>query len=159
MSSKFPVISYNSGFSAIEVLLVIGILVILAGVGGTNLFRYYQKSTLTHEAQKITALLKATQQRAISGEDNQAWKVHFLNNAGSGSDYYEVFKGDSDTALVRYPLPSSIDFVVPYEASAVDFVFATRTGIPATATSVIIKLVGDASASSTISVNRAGQIQ
>lgn len=86
----------NSGFTLLETLLVIGVLTILA-VTGTGVYRNYSKNVeLESDAGAVISDLKSVQSKAINGEDDLKWGIHFVNGA---SDYYEIFSTSNSYAV------------------------------------------------------------
>ncbi len=128
------------GFTLLEILLTLSILVILsaAGVGG---YRTYGKNVeVTSITQSISSELRLMQAKSMAGEAGLKWGVHFVNGT---NDYYELFSTPSTYAhastivSATTTFPRSVSFSDPTSGQSKDIIFDKITGIT-TATSVMI---------------------
>ncbi len=129
------------GFTLLEVLITMAILVILgtAGVGG---YRTYGKNVeVTSLSQSISSELRLMQARSMAGESGFKWGIHFVN--GAASDYYELFStpttyvSASTTVSATTTLPKSVTFSDPDVGQSKDIIFDKISG-NTTATSVTV---------------------
>lgn len=149
-----------SGFTLIELLLVLAIFAVLSTVSILFLTGYRSRNTLTIEAKKIATQIREVQNRAVVQQDSDQWGIRF-QNPSAAADSYVFFRGASfsgATASTTVGLNSRIKFLDPGEGANKEIVFAKITGLPNTATSVIISLTTDNSASTTISIDSQGVV-
>lgn len=144
------------GITLIETLLVIGVLAVLA-VTGTNIYRNYSKNVeLEANASAIISDLKSVQSKAINGEEELKWGIHFVNGA---DDYYEIFStatdytGASVKRTVRFT--DSITFSTPGEGENYDILFNKIRGTVDTEKQVVLTFEGT---NKTITVTTIGTI-
>lgn len=154
------------GFTLIEFLITVAILVTVAVIGGLNLFGYYSRQNLELTINEITALIRDAQNRSLTQQDGNAdsqgdqWGVHFEN---ASQDSVKLFCCGSSyaagTLVSVYVLRASTQFTDPGEGNSKDIVFRKITGLPFTSATIKISLVNNSSASSTITINGNGVIQ
>ncbi|HOK20754.1 MAG TPA: prepilin-type N-terminal cleavage/methylation domain-containing protein [Candidatus Paceibacterota bacterium] len=159
---KFIAQKNSRGFTLIELIISLVIIAIIATVSFSNLSGHQEKMAVDLEAEKIVAYLRETRNRALAGQDNSSWGVHFVNVA-DGTDYYNLFKGstfDSSGIVDTHYLSKKVELIVPPVNSSTDVIFAKSTGNlsnSATAT-IVVRSVIEPRFSSTIEINRVGQI-
>ncbi len=149
----------NSGFTLIEILVVLGITIILATGGFLSLWNLKKHQSLRLSAESMVAFLRDVQQRSISQEGGLGWGARFYNPA-VGRDSYWRFQG-TDPLMIdeKIALPSGIEFADPDVGSTKDVNFAKISGLPDAMTVVKIKLSGDDSSIITININAQGTIE
>ena len=150
----------KSGFTLVELLITITIVIVIAAIGSMNLLGYTQRQNLNFTAQEIISVLRNAQNSSISQEGSLRWGVDFENPA-SGSDFYDLFKGATyaDGAVVaRNTLHSSVQFDIPATGATSTIIFAPATGLPNASTTIKISLIGNPDVSSTIMINSNGEI-
>ncbi len=127
------------GFSLVELLISLSILVIVAAVAFLNLVGYRSFQDLDLTLEEILMVLKETQNRNITQQDGLRWSVRFDN----GDNCYKVFKGlnyQPEFIDRIYCLRRGIRLSEPYLGSFFDVFFEPLTGrLPS---SKIISLVG-----------------
>ncbi len=153
----------RSGFTLIELMIVLGIIVIISVVTAVSLFSVRNTRDLTNTANEIGTLLREAQSRAVNQDGGASWGVR-MDNTTAGAPFYALFSGtySTNSRTGVYPLPPDVQFdssTVP-SGGALEITFTELTGIPSAATSVVLDLMtnGAPSASTTISVNTAGLI-
>jgi prepilin-type N-terminal cleavage/methylation domain-containing protein len=149
------------GFTAIELVLVLGIIVILSTVSFVALSGRKNKTELTNIAKQMASLLREAQSRAVSQSNSTAWGVRFKNSTSTA--FYALFRGSSystSTEQGHYALPTDMAYAtatIPV-GSSTDIIFSQISGAVSTSTSVKIYLIFQPGSSSTISVSTAGAI-
>ena len=136
----------TKGFTLLELLLVIGILVILAGAG----VAYYRNSVKGIEADEtgkvIVGDLRDARSRALYGQDRMNWGLRFVNSSTPSTYYYQMFEtptifSDASTTVVATTyLPGVINFKIPGSGTSTDIIFGKIVGTIATTTSIVINL-------------------
>ena len=82
---------FSSGFTIIELLTVVAILVILASIS-ISLFRVFQKeSGLTNAAEEIINMLRFAQNKTLASQESSQWGVYF--STSTSPQEYVLFKG------------------------------------------------------------------
>jgi prepilin-type N-terminal cleavage/methylation domain-containing protein len=150
----------GEGYTLLEMILVIGIIVILAAIG----FGAYQTFVTTIQfnsaSEGIISDLKATREFAMSGLYGDNWGVHYTN---TGSQYYydlfytpTTFFSASTVTTTRIYLPAGISFKNPSSGAGSSTVMFTNTTGTTTTSSVSI---GDNyNDSSTVNITPSGTI-
>jgi prepilin-type N-terminal cleavage/methylation domain-containing protein len=150
----------KKGFSIAELLIVIAIMLIFAGLFFASFSSRKSKTTLDLTARQIVSFLREAQSRSIAQEKDYTWGVVFKNNTSSPS-FYGVFYNSTSTMVKTNNLPAGIEFgssTIPLGGSLV-ITFSKITGIPSTST--VIYLYSNQpqfKASSSISINISGAI-
>ena len=83
----------KSGFTIIELLIVIGITTTLAVVAVPNYLNYRQKAVIDSDAGKITAVLREAISKARSGAEGARWTFYVDENDG----WYAIQQGPTLT--------------------------------------------------------------
>lgn len=162
MKNKIPYLLFvvrnsSSGFTLVETLIVLGVIVVFASMAGLNLVGVYHQRNLNNYSSKIAYILRAARDKSINQENADQWGVHFDNSSSS----FALFQGGSYNGGVisQYArLSSDIKFVNPSSGSSLDIVFGKITGLPSSTSSVIISLINNINVSSTITINSNGEI-
>ena len=141
----------KKGFTLIEILLVVGIITIIAGLS-VPFYRSFQVDQEMDIASKeILGTLRDAQNRSITGRDDITWGVHF----DLSSNEYGIFQGTSFSSYSddSYVVPNVIDMSTNFGD---DVYFSKIIGAPSTAG--IIFLEGDAGTTKQIEITTAGLI-
>lgn len=139
-------LSHKSGFTLLELMIVIGVLVIIATISKDFYGSFVPAAQLEDNAKTIIYDLRNTRDKAMNGQDDRKWGVHFVN---STSDYYEIFSTATDyndvskNVVVTNYLRNNINFSLPVESVNQDIIFEKITGETASS-SIIIKSGGNA---------------
>lgn len=148
------------GFTLIELVITLGIMVFLAGIGFLFISGYKSNQNINSTSQEIVSVLRNAQNRSLSQEGGGRWGVYFSNPV-SGNDFYNLFKGSSyssSTIVSQTALSSGVQFDTPISGSSSSVVFSPVTGLPDNALTIKISLTARPSVSSTIIINQNGQI-
>jgi prepilin-type N-terminal cleavage/methylation domain-containing protein len=154
----------KKGFTLVELLIVIVIIMLITVFVYLSLFRRKGFSELYSTRDQIVALLREAQNNAISQNKDSEWGVYF-SNLTSTSSFYSLFYGtiySTSTSLKKYNLPTSVQYntsTIP-TGSSLTIYFNKITGISSTSTSIILNfnLSNQTIASSTININQSGLI-
>lgn len=139
----------KKGFTLIEIMTVLGIVIILAVVAFQNLGGFSRKRSLDSTIQSMTVFLRDAQQRSINQESNRYWGVRFENL--STEDSYSLFNATDTllsglTVVRKVLLKSSLDFITPPVNSNITVLFdkisgrALLSGCPSPTVSSVIEL-------------------
>lgn len=136
-SEKFRFIpkKYESGFTVVELALVMAVFFILVGLATVNLFNFQHKSQLSATVASFLADYKEQQIKAMVGDTNgtttpSAYGVHL--ETGS----YTLFRNNYGTDNFTISLPSGTQFsTTSFPSSQV--IFAQGSGEVATGTNTI----------------------
>ena len=145
----------QSGFTLLEVLLVIAVTVILASLAIVQLAGSTRGREMDAAAERIFFDLSNARAKAMAGEDQRRWGIHFNNN---GNDLYELFSTTTNysgaTIVETTFLQGEITFSDPAAMATKDILFERIDGTTA-ASSVTIT---SPSGSRTVSVTAEGTI-
>lgn len=151
---------FTTGFTLIELIITVGMLVVIGSITMFNLFGFFQRKNLDSDALTIAYTLRAAHDKSVSQEDSSQWGVHFDNV--SGQNFYTLFEGaayvSSTPSNMKKILSPGVVFSSPAAATSTDFVFSKLYGLPAASGTVIIMLEGNAPSSRTISVSSNGMV-
>jgi Tfp pilus assembly protein FimT len=149
----------NKGVSFIEILIIIGIVALMTMFLAPNLLKYYYKTQVEKDAQRIVATLRMARDNSISQKDSLSWGVHFEN--ATNTDFFILFKGDSyslGTPVQRVNLSANVIFSNIPQSSSTDIIFSKLSGLPASTSSIIISLANDSSVYHNIKIFPSGEI-
>ena len=152
----------KNGFSLIELLVVIGIIVVISSIGAGFYVNYNKSVEIDSFSKTLSSDLKQAQSKSMIGQNDSnslsvKWGIHFVNGV---KDYYEVFSTPtdySDSAKIIVStnyLPSGITFSDPADSSSKDIIFNKISG----GTSVSSVDISSGNITKTISVSSIGNI-
>ncbi|MFH1346873.1 MAG: hypothetical protein ABIH10_01335 [Spirochaetota bacterium] len=159
--SSFKLQVSSGGFTIIELVVALAVVIVLASTGFLSIISYKNNQGVSSESREIVAALRAAQNNSLSQEDGNRWGVYFENTSENGA-FYVIFSGlaySATTTYVKNVLPSNAEFITPALETISSVVFSPITGLPDSALTVKISLISDQNVSSTISVTSNGQIQ
>ena len=157
--------AHRSGFTLIELIVTIGIMIVLGGIALVDLSGRRATGDLTSTSAEAVAALRQAESDAAAQKNGLAWGVYF-SNAASGS-YFSLYEGSSyasSTVVSKTNFPNDVVFATSSIASGggLDINFAQVTGTPsASATMELDLVIGTArivAASTTVTVNAVGGI-
>lgn len=139
----------KTGFSLIEMLLVLVILVLLAAVSLPLALNFYQNQQLEVKENEVVQALRKAQFRAMAGKEDSSFGVYFFSNK------FILFKGASflsrDSRFdEEFEMPKAIS-----RSGLSEIVFSKLEGIPSLTGNIILSA---GNRSETISINGIGTI-
>ncbi len=113
----------EDGFTLLELMIVIGILVIFAVVTIPYGMRFYDSRFLEEQTSSVANILERARTHAISGKEDSDWGVDFSNTSE-----YHIFKGSDcpGTVYQTFKIPSGVEIESDIEC----IVFERHTGNP-----------------------------
>ncbi|MFA6494949.1 MAG: LamG-like jellyroll fold domain-containing protein [Candidatus Paceibacterota bacterium] len=131
----------RSGFTLIEILVSIGILVVLVSMTVMGLGAYKGKTSFDLDVNQVVAALRSAQSRAVSQDRGQGWGVQFTNSTTTGSQY-QLFWGTSyatSSVVSARTLGYSSVFTDPAPGFSKTILFAPVSGASAGPDVIVIK--------------------
>jgi len=149
-------IKSDNGFTVIEILLVIAIIGVMAGLSAPYLGSFLARNELRNESLKIVDSLRRARNQTMAGVEDKIWGVHFE------SGKYVVFAGSSYSAADplndAVDLPAVLTFsVINFTGGGNDVVFSQPYGETLNYGTTTIQ--NDSGDSRTIVINQAGMAQ
>ncbi len=146
-----------NGFTLIEVLIVVGIVMILVGlvVAGFSIFR--KEADLGHTAEEIISALRLAQNKTLASEAAEQYGVHFETNK------YVLFKGTvynaSATDNVIFNLPFNVEIdTIGLAGGQSEAIFERVSGLTEKFGQISLRLKSDLSQTKTIYLANSGQV-
>lgn len=138
--SSYRAIELPRGFSLLEVLMVVSIIVVL-GTAGVGYYRNFAKNVeVKNFSQTLVSDIKYTRSLSVSGENSLKWGVHAVNGA---DDYYEIFSTPttyadaSKSVMSTTTLPRGLTWTSPAESASKDIIFNRISGTTTADTLII----------------------
>jgi len=127
-------INNNFGFSLIQVLLVISIMLLLVSMAVPSLYQLQSSAQIDTISAEIAQNLRRAEARAMVGYNNTDWGVYFTDNT------YTIFSGDSyalrdENKDEDFTIASSIELVTDF---ANEMVFTKPSGLPNTSGQIVL---------------------
>jgi type II secretory pathway pseudopilin PulG len=154
---------FQKAFTLMELLIVIGITIVLAGVGISTYVNQQRAKLLDMAAQEVVGYLRYAQQKSMAQESGNQWGIRFKNPADEDDFYALSLYDDTDNSYIsteetRY-LSSGIEYESPTVGNYIDVSFSKLTGTNATSTAQSITIKSTVTNStSTISISSQGLI-
>ncbi len=145
-ATRFPRGRSRTGFTLVEMLLVIGIITAIFGVGLVASMDFYQSYSLNYETNLVVGIIQRARSQAMANTNQAKHGVCLI-----GSDYV-IFEGDTCASGDTFPKSSAIDvdWQTPVIFNQLD---GTCEACP-----LIITMGGLGRASLSIIINNEGQI-
>lgn len=152
-----PSKSLSRGFSLVEILAVVTIISILAGVVLLSTFNFRERIILTTESERLVSLIREARTRTTSGYNDANYGVHFEADEVtifSGSSYV-AGAGSNEVAVLDSQVElSDIDLAT----GAFDLTFNSLSGRASTNGTLTLSLVASSSVAKVITINEAGYV-
>lgn len=120
----------QSGFTIIELVVIVAITAVIVGASLGGLFRYRNSHDIKITLGEFAALIRETQRKSVTQQDGKRWGVRF-ENTESGRDRMLIFKGlnyASSSVTQTIALRRGISFIEPQASSTHDIVFLPIEG-------------------------------
>ena len=144
------------GFSFIELIIVIGIILVVSTVAIISLRSLVTQTDLSGNARSIVSTLNLAKSKTVSSEGASQWGAHFE------ADRFALFKGtaynsaDSNTKI--YTLPSTLEISsIALNGGGANVLFTRITGQTTNYGSVAIREKDNITNSRTITIENSGQ--
>jgi prepilin-type N-terminal cleavage/methylation domain-containing protein len=131
----------KTGFTLLEMMLVIAMLAIIVFVSREFYGSFALDATVDNSAKTITFDLRNVRDRAMNGQNDSNWGIHFAN---ASDDYYEIFSTPTNYADVAKVIESknylsgNIKFSSPSEGNNLDVIFTKVSGTTFDASVIIM---------------------
>ena len=147
----------KTGFTLLEILLSLAILLIVGGTAATFFLSYQKNLSLQTEANQIINFLQQARNKAINQENNKNWGIHFSNPA-AGDDFFQLYQTDSNYAggstTTQVSLSYEVEFSNPTSTNTKNIQFSK--GAATTTPNTIVVFLDNGS--KTITINSEGMI-
>ena len=136
----------QKGFTLIEIILVIALFTLIAGLTYPYMWTYLAHQQLAVTTEDVITNIRRAQNKAIINEENTAWEMHFYDN------YYIIGK--------HLAAKESENFLVPDNLSVTGdmVVFQKLTGKPDESATITVRHSG-INEQKNIIINAEGNIQ
>lgn len=115
------------GFSFIELLLVLSLIVILTTISMLNLASYRGYKNLEAGLNELSAIIKETQSKSISQFSGKNWSIRF-NNQDNKIEIFSGYNYQSENVLKKFNLRTNLKFKEPANNFFYDLFFQPITG-------------------------------
>lgn len=151
----------NSGFTLIEIIIVIAILGFLSTIAVFDFFAFKENSDLNNNVQEFVSVLKLAQNKAISAENNSQYGVYI--DTSDSPNQYVLFKGPSYALRIAsddrtYSLQNTMEFYDTNLGGGYEIVFTKTTGAPEEFGSISIRVKASPNNNKTIYLTNSGTV-
>jgi len=108
----------KSGFTLIELTIVIAILAVTAYFGTAYFTSFSTRASLDSTSKRISSYLQQARSKSMAQEDGKAWEIRFGKDASG--DFYQLCWEDGDCQAKIY-LPSEVKFKDNIEGKKIQF--------------------------------------
>ncbi len=152
--------AFSKGFTLIEILVVIAVIGILVVISSVSFVSFRNDSDVSGAAEEMTAVLRTTKSKSLSGADGEKHGVSFDADAKT----YTVLRLSNadppiETNVETYSLPDGIEFwEVNVPGTPPKIIFDKLTGNSSSSGNVAIRAVSDPSKFFRVYISSTGQI-
>lgn len=146
----------NKGFTLIEMLVIIGILIILVSISVSALLLFIKESNLSNNAEEIISALRQAQNKSLASEGASCYGVYF------SSTQYILFKGSDYVS--RDPsfdqvndLPDNTEIYDINLGAGSEVVFERLTGMANQAGSISLRLKDNPAKTESVYIDGSGR--
>ena len=148
----------NKGFTAVEILVVISIMIVLSAIVLPSMSRFRNERTLGNTAEDIVTILNKARNDTIGSLNSYAYGVHVATNSVTyfiAPTYSSGASTNSVTSLdpnVTIPASGGINL----NGGGSDVVFTRLTGDTTSYGTIVVQLTSDSTHQKTITINKTG---
>lgn len=150
----------NTGFTLVEVLIVIAVLSILSTVIAFDFISFRKTSNLDNNVQEFVSVLKLAQNKSLSSENYSKYGVYI--NTVVSPNQYTLFAGDTyasnPSSYHIYYLQNNAEFYGISMGGGNEIVFDKLTGASEESGSVSIRINTDVSNNKTVYITSSGMV-
>lgn len=146
----------SSGFTLLEIVIVLAIAVLLTGVVLASFGAYRKSTALSKDTEAVMEILREARSKTVSSKNALSYGVRFTSTSTilfAGTAYA------ASTTNVTTPLSQNITLTTTLPAGVFDIVFNRITGETNQNSTISIKLTSDTLSSTTIQVYKTGTIE
>jgi prepilin-type N-terminal cleavage/methylation domain-containing protein len=150
--------SNKSGFTLIEILIIVSIFVVLSAIGLSAFLNFNRHHALEKDTRAVFSLIEDARSRTLSAKNDSSWSVHFESNKAvlfEGGVYDAGDTRNSEILLSSYVFTSSIDLT----DGAQIITFQRLTGEASATGSITLSLASDLSIQKTINIYKTGIVE
>lgn len=153
---KFGPAKKFSGFTLVEIALVVGILVLLGAASFVYFTRSRNVRLLLTTGQEIISVLRAAQAQSLAGQDNSPWGVHFEQNR------FVLFRGASypaSTSTQVFILPDVLEIMgINLAGGGQDVLFNWFDGATAQSGSLNLRVINSPTDIFSVTIDPSGKV-
>ena len=150
----WEVSSMRKGFTLLEILVALGILLLLGSFTIAAFSNYVKRSLLNEARTKIISEINYARSQTLASEDKSSWGIHFESGRivrFKGSAYSPADPSNQELLMPRGTTISSISLGGPQ-----DIIFGRLTARASAQGTLIIQLTAEPAASTTIQIYASG---
>src|SRR3989338_3035411 len=145
----------EAGFTLVEIIIAIGIMVLLASVIVSGFLNFRKESLLNSSAELVVSSLLGARAKTLSSEGGYQYGVHLQN------DRVVLFRGAlysaGDPNNVETVLPSAVEIsAITLAGGGTDLVFARLTGATSQYGSMTVRVKSDVARTRAVSITATG---
>lgn len=149
MNKTVGVYHFQRGFTFLELILVIALVIILGLSTVPFSSRFYTQNAVSNTVDQITSELRKSQMYAMSSRQSANWGVHY------GSNQIVLFQGTSYASRnANFDEKFTVNTAVTV-SGLTDVIFMRTTGTPSATPTIIVSGAGD---TATVTVNSEGVV-
>ena len=144
-----------AGYSLVELLVVIGILVLIAALSYSAYVAMLQHKTLDADGALIVAELSQARSLTLSGESGDQWGVHFASTSVTLFEGASYSAGASGNVVTSFDSADSL-FSITLAGGGSDVLFQRLTGETAQSGAITLALVASSTQTKTVTIYPTG---
>lgn len=146
--------SLKRGFSVVEMIVVLGVVVFLSLVIARPFFVFRDEQVLTSAAEQVFALVNEARADTLAAKNNTQYGVHFESSRAvyfAGSAFAEGAAGNKEVVF-----PPRVSAAASLSGGGTNVVFARLTGKTTQYGTIVLTLNNNASTTRTATISEAG---
>jgi Tfp pilus assembly protein FimT len=149
----------NKGMSAVELLVVVGVLIIISTIVFPKLSKFHKQQALDNTAEDVVSLLNEARNNTISSKNSTTYGIHFMTDRAilfDGASYVE--SPNNKSIIFDEYVSIDDDNGIALNGGGDDILFTRLTGDTEDYGTITIELVSDATRQKVVTVNKIGII-